>query len=157
MIYVFDTNALSNILNHYYANNFPSFWERFDQMIKSKNILSVREVYNELTNRFEEDKIKRIMNENIDFFTNPNVDELNFVTKIYSVTHFQQNLDKKKILSGGFFADPFVISKAYVNDACVITEEENKPNAAKIPNICHHFNIDCKNFEGFLNENNWKF
>ncbi|MBK7631039.1 MAG: DUF4411 family protein [Ignavibacteriales bacterium] len=156
MIYVFDTNALSNILNHYYANNFPSFWERFDQMIKSKNSFPFGG-FIKINQRFGGGKKKRIMNENIDFFTNPNVDELNFVTKIYSVTHFQQNLDKKKILSGGFFADPFVISKAYVNDACIITEEENKPNAAKIPNICHHFNIDCKNFEGFLNENSWKF
>ena len=141
MIFIFDTNSLSNILNHYYANHFPSFWEKFDQMIKLKNILSVREVHNELTNRFEEDKIRRIMNENNEFFANPSSEELNFVTNIYSVTHFQQNLDKKKILQGGFFADPFVISKAYIANACVVTEEENKPNAVKIPNICDYFKI----------------
>lgn len=157
MIFIFDTNSLSNILNHYYANHFPSFWERFDQMIKSKSLLSVREVYNELKNRFEEDKIERIMNENSEFFTNPTVDELNFITQIYSVRHFQQNLDKKKILSGGFFADPFVIAKAWKVNASVVTEEENKPNAARIPNICDYFNIPCIKLEGFLTENDWTF
>lgn len=157
MIFIFDTNSLSNILNHYYASHFPSFWARFDLMIKSKNIISVREVYNELTNRFEEDKIERIMNENSEFFANPTIDELNFITQIYAIQHFQQNLDKKRILSGGFFADPFVIAKAWKLNAGVVTEEENKPNAARIPNICDHFNIPCLKFEGFLNENDWTF
>jgi len=157
MIYVFDNNSLSNILNHYYPERFPTFWERYDKIVEAENLLSVREVRNELTLKFEDDKIDRLAKLNDRFFTNPTPEELSFITQIYSVTHFQHNLDKKKILSGGFFADPFVIAKAWKDNGTVVTEEDNKPNAAKIPNICSHFGIHCINLEGFLTEMDWKF
>lgn len=157
MIYVFDNSSLSNILNHYYQDRFPSFWEKFDDMVKAEKIISVREVRNELTGKFDDDKIDRMAQQNDRFFTNPTPEELSFITQIYSVRHFQQNLDKKKILSGGFFADPFVIAKAWKEKATLVTEEDNKPNAAKIPNICDHFHIHCIKLEGFLTDENWKF
>jgi len=157
VIYVFDCNSLSNILNHYYEDRFPSFWERFDDMVISKEIISVREVRNELTIRFDDDKIERLVKMNSDFFTEPTTDELEFITKIYSVRHFQQNIEKKKILSGGFFADPFVIAKSWKEKGTVVTEEEYKEHGAKIPNICEHFEIHCLKLEGFLNELDWKF
>ena len=157
MIYVFDNSSLSNILNHYYQDHFPSFWEKFDAVIKTENVISVREVRNELTGKFEDDKIDRLAKHNDIFFTTPTTEELSFITQIYSVKHFQQNLDKKKILSGGFFADPFVIAKAWKEKGTVVTEEDKKPNAAKIPNICDHFVIHCIDLEGFLTELDWKF
>jgi len=157
MIYVFDNNSLSNILNHYYTERFPSFWEKYDKIVEAVNLLSVREVRNELTLKFDDDKIDRLAKMNDKFFTSPTPEELSFITQIYSVKHFQQNLDKKKILSGGFFADPFVIAKAWKEQGTVVTEEDKKPNAAKIPNICDHFGIHCINLEGFLTEMDWKF
>lgn len=157
MMYVFDTNSLSNILNHYYEDRFPSFWEKFDAVMKTNDAISVREVRNELTGKFEDEKIDRLQKYNTDFFTDPTTEELSFISQIYSVQHFQQNLDKKKILSGGFFADPFVIAKARKENGTVVTEEDKKANAAKIPNICEHFEIKCLNLEGFLINENWKF
>ena len=157
MIYVFDNNSLSNILNHYYTERFPSFWEKYDKIVEAVNLLSVREVRNELTLKFDDDKIDRLAKMNDKFFTSPTPEELSFITQIYSVKHFQQNLDKKKILSGGFFADPFVIAKAWKEQGTVVTEEDKKHNAAKIPNICDHFGIHCINLEGFLTEMDWKF
>lgn len=95
MIYVFDDNSLSNILNFYYTDRFPSFWEKFNEMIREKRIISVREVKFELLNKFSDDQIDKLTNENKNFFENPSNEELEFITKIYSVKHFQQNLDKK--------------------------------------------------------------
>lgn len=157
MIYVFDNSSLSNILNHYYQDRFPSFWEKFDTIVQNGSIISVREVHNELTGKFEDDKIERLKKQNDNFFRDLTPEELSFITQIYSVKHFQQNLDKKKILSGGFFADPFVIAKAWKEKGTVVTEEDNKPNAARIPNICDHFDIPCLKLEGFLTNENWKF
>lgn len=157
MIYVFDNSSLSNILNHYYQDRFPSFWEKFDDMVEAEKIISVREVRNELTGKFDDDKIDRIAKQNDKFFTNPTPEELSFITRIYSVNHFQHNLDKKKILKGGYFADPFVIAKGWQEKGTVVTEEDNKPNAAKIPNICAQFKISCIKLEGFLIEEDWKF
>ncbi len=48
MIYVFDSSSLSNILNHYYQDRFPSFWDKFDEIASQANLISVREVRNEL-------------------------------------------------------------------------------------------------------------
>lgn len=157
MIYVFDNSSLSNILNHYYQDRFPSFWEKFNEIVSNGNLISVREVRNELTGKFDDETIEVLMEHNKDFFSIPTPEELNFITQIYSVRHFQQNLDKKKILSGGYFADPFVIVKAKIIEGTVITEEEFKEHGAKIPNICEYFQIPCKKLEGFLTEVDWKF
>ena len=157
MIYVFDCSSLSNILNHYYPDRFPSFWGKFNDMVKNGNLISVREVRNELTARFEENTMNLLIKNNENFFSNPTPDELSFIAQIYSVTHFQQNLDRKKILSGGYFADPFVIAKGWIEKGIVITEEDYKENGAKIPNICNHFEIHCLKLEGFLIKEDWKF
>ena len=94
---------------------------------------------------------------NPDFFEGPSVNELSFITKIYAIPHFQQNLDRKKLLQGGDFADPFIIAKAKYREAVVITEENCPSNGAKIPNICQHFGIECVKLEGFLIREDWKF
>ena len=157
MIYVLDTNSLSNILNHYYPDRFPTFWNKFYSLIQSRNIISVREVRFELTLKFNDDIISLLTQHNNEFFTNPHVDELSFIGQIYAINHFQQNLDKKKLLQGGYFADPFIIAKAKVTNGTVITEEEKKEHAARIHNICDHFKIQCDNLQGFLTKENWKF
>jgi hypothetical protein len=38
-----------------------------------------------------------------------------------------------------------------------VTEEKLKPNAAKIPNVCAHFQIPCINLERFMRDQNWSF
>ena len=77
--------------------------------------------------------------------------------QIYSIPHFQHNLERKKLLKGGYFADPFIIAKAKVVNGIVVTEEALRDNAAKIPNICKHFDIGCVSLEGFLLNEDWKF
>ena len=60
-------------------------------------------------------------------------------------------MEKKKRLKGGAFADPFIIAKAKINNAIIVTQEKYKENSAKIPNICKEFNIKYVDLEGFLN------
>jgi len=47
-MYVFDTNCFIVLFNHFYLDRFPSLWERFDNLILDGDIISVREVYNEI-------------------------------------------------------------------------------------------------------------
>lgn len=157
MIYIFDTNSLSNVLNHYYPHRFPSFWDKFAEATGEGLLVSVREGQLELEERFSTDDIDRLTKHNPNFFVNPTHEELAFITQIYSIPHFQQNLEKKKLLQGGYFADPFIIAKAKAVKGVVVTEEHYKENAAKIPNICKHFGIGCVNLEGFLLKEDWKF
>jgi len=157
LTYVFDTNSLSNVLNHYYRGRFPSFWEKLDEMIKKRRIVSVREARFELESRFDKAVIEQLKTHNPDFFEDPTAKELSFITEIYSVPHFRQNLDRKKLLQGGYFADPFIIAKAKVKEGWVITEEDKPEHGARIPNICEHFKIECLKLEGFLVKEDWKF
>jgi hypothetical protein len=157
LIYVFDTNSLSNVLNNYYRDSFPSFWEKFDEMIHNRNAISVREARFELKGKFDDSEIELLKRSNADFFEDPTVEELAFFAQIYSVAHFQQNLDKKKLLQGGYFADPFIIAKAKLKKAVVVTEESRPKNGARIPNICDHFVIEYDNLQGFLVRENWRF
>jgi len=157
MKYIFDNNTLSGIFRHYYRDSFFSFWTLFDEMVKEENILSVREVHNEIKNLTRKDDLEAWAKSNPNFFHNPTPDELQFITKIYSVPHFFNSISQRKLLKGGPFADPFIIAKAHVENATVVSEEKLRPNAAKIPNICDHFKIPCINLQIFLKQNNWHF
>jgi len=84
MIYVFDTSSFI-VLGHYFPQRFPSFWQNLDQAVADGEVLSVREVLNELKGR------------------------------------------------------------------------GNKPHAARIPNVCDHFDIPWTSIEGFMEHMGWKF
>ena len=47
MVYVFDSNSFLE-LQAYYPSTFPSFWERFDELVAAGRIVSVAEVRKEL-------------------------------------------------------------------------------------------------------------
>lgn len=154
MIYVFDSDTLIKIFNHYYRNQFPSFWQKFDKYIADEKIISVRAVKAELQDRGDSlsDFVKQT-----DIFSIPSNDETNFVATIFQVSHFQLLISKKAVLQGSEVADPYLIARAKIENACVVTEEKFKPNAAKIPNVCAKFNVPCINLEGFMKREKWSF
>ncbi len=84
-------------------------------------------------------------------------EEQAFVGEIFRVRHFQALVGNTQRLTGLPVADPFVIAAARIRGGCVVTEEVKKPNAAKVPNVCEHFGIECLNVEGFLEQNGWEF
>lgn len=61
------------------------------------------------------------------------------------------------MLKGGRNADPFVIAKAAVNGFTVVTMEQLRDNAVKIPNICNHFAIPWMSLEDFMEAESWEF
>ena len=63
----------------------------------------------------------------------------------------------QKLLRGGKNADPFVVAKGAIEKRAVVTIEKFKANAAKIPNICKHFNVPCLSLEEFMEKEGWSF
>ncbi len=125
-------------------------------MIADKTIISTREVLREI----EDSSISEAREwaaKNQETFPAPTAAEAQFVTKIFSVPHFQANIEKQKLYKGGHNADPFVIAKAATEGLTVVTMEKLKPNAAKIPNICKHFDVKCLTLEEFMAAENWQF
>ena len=156
MKYVFDSDSLIDLFKYYYPERFPTLWEKFDALISEGKLISVREVFNEIGS--SEDSLGTWAKEykNI-LFLESTVEELKFVAEIFQVQHFQAMIRKQERLKGKPVADPFVIARAKFSDACVVTQEKNTENAAKIPNVCDRFEIPCINLEGFMEKENWTF
>ena len=156
MSYVFDTNAFSQLFHSYYPGRFPSLWEQFEQLVKNGAITSTREAAREI----EDDRVAALRDwakVHKELFPAPTADEAQFVSQIFSVPHFRQVIEQKKLLKGGKNADPFIIARARVLEATVITMESEPKNGAKVPNICRHFNIPCTSLEGFMVLEGWEF
>lgn len=125
-------------------------------MVAAERVLSTREVFRELEDSTN-DEAQAWLKDRKALFTTPTPEEAMFVGKIFHVPHFQNNIEGKKLMKGGKVADPFVIARAAVKKATVVTVEKFKPNSADIPNICQHFNVPCRSLEEFMQEQGWTF
>jgi len=156
MKYVFDSDSLINLFRHYYPERFPTLWEKFNILVSEGELTSVRDVFKEIGSN--EDSLGTWAKEQKTIlFLESTVEELKFVAEIFQVKHFQAMIRKKERLKGKPVADPFVIARAKIYNACVVTQEKKTKNAAKIPNVCDHFGIRWTNLEGFMKEENWTF
>ncbi len=156
MTYVFDNSPLSTLFKNYYRRRFPTLWQHFDELVDNGDIVSTREVLREIEDGAVE-SLRDWAAQNGELFTMPNAEEGAFVARIFAVQHFQQNIERQKMLKGGRNADPFVIAKAAVTERTVVTMEQRRPNAVKIPNICDHFGIPCMTLEDFMETEGWEF
>lgn len=155
-MYVLDTNVISNLHKNYYRKRFITLWTAFDQLVATGKITSTREAFHEL-----HDGVQGADTEwadgNTKLFTTPNAQEGAFVGRIYSVPHFQANIEKQKLYKGGRNADAFIVARAFATGGVVVTMERLKPHAVKVPNICEHFKIPYVDLEGFMEAEGWEF
>ncbi|RPH51519.1 MAG: DUF4411 family protein [Desulfobacteraceae bacterium] len=156
MIYVFDTSSLRE-LQHFYPAVFRSIWSGLDALVERNELISTREVWNELERQNVSTEVLAWAKRNKQIFTKPNALELQFVSQIFRVRHFQGLIGEQQRLKGTPIADPFVIACAKVHNGTVVTEERLKENAAKIPNVCVHFNVPCVGLEVFMQQQGWSF
>ena len=156
MTYAFDTSAFSPLFKNFYRGRFPTLWAQFDGLVSQGGVLSTREVFREIEDSSIE-SLRDWATANKNIFSTPGADEGAFVARIFGVPHFQQNMKRQKILKGGKNADPFIIAKAAVSKATVVTMEALRPNATKIPNICDHFGVPWLSLEGFMEAEGWEF
>lgn len=145
------------MLENYYPKRFPTFWSHFDDAVRDGAVLSVREVYNDIERLARTPWLLEWAKQHRASFLTPTSAEMQFVAEILRVPHFSSVVGKEQQLKGSPVADPFVIACAGVREGCMVTEEAFKPNAAKIPNICQHFGVECADTEGFLDLMGWKF
>lgn len=165
MSYVFDTSSIHS-LQHFYPRVFKSIWDGLDGLVARQELLSTREVFNELERQAVSEEVMKWVKANKALFTTPTGPELQFVAEIFKIKHFQGLIGAQQRLKGTPVADPFVIACARINQATVVTEEgwqrggqplTLKPHAAKIPNVCAHFKIPCIDLEEFMHQQGWAF
>lgn len=166
MIHVFDTSSIRS-LQHFYPSVFKSIWDGLNSLADHGDLISTREVFNELERQNVSEEIRQWAKAHKPLFTTPTGPELQFVAEILKIKHFQGLIGAQQRLKGTPVADPFVIACARVNKATIVTEEGwqrgggkrlvLKPNAAKIPNVCDHFKIPCIDLEEFMHQQGWAF
>ena len=155
-MYVFDTSSFRELF-HFYPGRFPTLWRSFETLIDKEYVISVKEVLREMNLGGGDHPDTKWANRHKNIFREPSAEEAEFIAEIFKEEHFQQSLERKKLLKGGPFADPFIIASAKINSATVVTQEKAKPNGAKIPNICARFGVNCVNLEGFMELEKWLF
>lgn len=158
MIYVFDTSSLSK-LKHFFPGVFKSVWVGLGGLVQSGNLISTREVWNEIERGDVDPHTNKWLKDRKQIFTTPTTEELRFVAQIFQIPHFQSLIGEKQRLMGTPVADPFVIACAKIREGTVVTEERPKPNAEKIPNVCLHasVNVPCIDLETFMQKQGWSF
>lgn len=156
MIYVFDTSSVRS-LQHFYPSVFKTIWGGLDILIQHQSLISTREVWNELERQNVSADVLAWAKQNKQIFTTPTAAELQFVAQIFQIKHFQSLIGEQQRLKGTPVADPFIIACAKIKGGTVVTEELLKPTAAKIPNVCQHFNVPCTDLEGFMQQQGWAF
>lgn len=156
MIYVFDTSSILE-LQAYYPSTFPSFWERLDDLVANGNLVSVAEVRKEINAQATAQHILDWVDSWSRLFTIPTPEEQAYVADIFAIPHFQQLVGIKQIERGMPVADPFVVARGRHLPACVVTEETYRENAARIPNVCKHFGVDCVKLKEFLQRQGWRW
>jgi hypothetical protein len=93
-MYVLDTNVISNLHKNYFRSRFVSLWKQFDDLVSAGEITSTREAYQELHDGVPgADTVWAKANAKL--FTIPDAKEAAFVGEIYSVAHFQANIEKQ--------------------------------------------------------------
>lgn len=160
MDYALDSNTLSQIYRFYYKDTFPGFWDRFHELVSSGRAGSVSEVEAEMLRFWGLDTaVRELKGLLTGFFATPSHEEQEFVARIFGVPHFRNLLNVKAIEKGTPVADPFLIAKAGVSEGkmSVVTEEAFSPNAAKIPNVCEHFEIECISLQQLMEREGWRF
>ena len=158
MIYVFDTSSLSK-LKHFFPGVFKSVWTGLDGLVQSGELISTREVWNEIERGDVDPHTSQWLKDRKQIFTTPTANESRFVAQIFQIKHFQALIGEKQRLMGTPVADPFVIACAKIRQGTVVTEERFKPHAAKIPNVCQHpsVSVPCIDLEDFMQKQGWSF
>lgn len=156
MIYIFDTGSLSK-LKHFYPNVFKSVWKGLEALVEGGQLLSTREVWKEMQNGDPHKHTNDWLKIRQHIFTMPDAKEMHFVSQILRIPHFTALIGEKQRLQGTPVADPFVVAAARIRNGTVVTEERLKPGAAKIPNVCQHFDVPCIDLESFMGRQEWEF
>ena len=88
MIYVFDTSSIRS-LQHFYPRVFKSIWNGLDALVQQDCLISTREVFNELERQAVSAEVLQWATDNKSIFTMSAAAELQFVSTIFQVKHFQ--------------------------------------------------------------------
>lgn len=151
-MYIFDSSAFGT-LGNYYPTTMPTVWKKVDALADSGALRSVREVFRELDQKCHEDHLQQWVMAHKNIFIAPSAEEFKLVRKMFEKEQYRNLVSCKNILKGFPVADPFLIAAAKMHNGVLVTQEKMKQGAAaKIPNVCKDYKIECINLEEFMKQ-----
>ena len=114
-------------------------------LITEKRIIATHLVREEL--KVQEDDLWEFINQFSSFFFEPTTKEQNIVIKLVNNQDFS-----KWAVKLGNHADPFVVALAKIHNLTVVTYENPRSTANRIPAACKIFDVKCINFVTFLRQ-----
>lgn len=138
IVYWFDTCSFMELRRSYPRPAFDPVWDFVVELLQSRRILSVEDVYLEL--KQQDDEIAQWIDRWKANFIILDDDIQNRAREILS--QFPTLIDIKR---GKSSADPFLIAAALVRRGIIVTEENRSggPNKVKIPDVAGRLNIQC--------------
>jgi hypothetical protein len=150
--FVIDANSLIE-MDRFNKNVFKSLWNNIYEMCDNKTLFSVKEVYKELGK--VDDRVKKEWEDKNHIFVEPGEKEQDSLKQLESFEKFQEYGAK---ITNNLWADPYLIAYGLTINAIVITQEslKYKPER-KIPYVCKELDVDCMNFDEFMEYQNWQW
>ena len=160
MVYILDDNTISQIWRSYYQDIFPSFWERFDLLVREEAAVSIDAVRDELLdNRRVSGAVAHLERVNPSFFAEPTIREqalahtMTSDPRLYSAANRWLSKSRDD-------ADPYLIAKGLASPVPVVVVTEESQDLAKTASIfyvCHYYGVDCINLHEMLRRLGWRF
>lgn len=148
--YTIDTCSINDFLQldrAYDREVFESPWKYIDECCDSGEIISHKEVYEEILLGGISELVKWAKSKN-NFFKDYNLpEEAEFITKIGAT--FPNFLYQKKDVS--MHADPWLVAQAHINGLTIITSEKGN-NQSGIPFIANQFGVKTVDIVAFFKE-----
>lgn len=139
-IYVIDTCSLVAMSETYPKDVFPGVWKKVDALIDQGVIISVEDVYEELSSK--DDDVFQWAKSRGNIFKILDVSIQNSAIEI-----LQSHANLLDLKNNKSSADPFLIATARVHRGIVVTEEDfsGGVHKSKIPDVCRDYEVECIN------------
>lgn len=148
--YVIDSSALFDLKRNYPPAVFPGVWNHFNRMCDTLEIISVREVYNEI--KRGSDWLLTWADEHEKIFLRPTLEEQIFLNELQ--TKYPHLIDYN---SDRPAADPFVIACAKHYILKIIQHEKIDHNKQKIPYVASKEGLTCLVLTELFELEKWEF
>ena len=159
-MYILDDNTISQIWRSYHQDIFPSFWERFDLLVREEGAVSIDAVRDELLDsRRVSGAVAHLERLNPSFFAEPTVHEQASVQAMSNDPRLSSAANRWLSKSRDD-ADPYLIAKGLASSvpAVVVTEEsQDLAKTASIFYVCHYYGVDCINHRQMMSRLGWVF
>ncbi|NQV82098.1 MAG: DUF4411 family protein [Alphaproteobacteria bacterium] len=151
-IYSVDTSSLvAAWAERYPIDNFPTFWQKFEEAAEAGLVVASMEVFHELEKRA--DDCHEWFKDRPEMFVEIDDEVQSAVAGLMG--KYPKLVDTRRGKSG---ADPFVIALASTSSLGVVTEERGGTlQRPKIPFVCASEGVDCVNLLDFIKERGWSF